>query len=260
VTADTIVDEQFGIGTQGWNRYSYVKNNPIIYKDPTGRRTFTVTRDLDVNTAAPTPGVHSFNVTLSQNPAKEYGKEFSDKFKSIKLEKDAFGYKKGETVFYRIMSGAGGKGDKDPAQEWKLLKTTSNPNADRNAQSTYKADEAAFKEIATGKKSRKTQWDVINPDTGEKSTIDVPLSWNTKSYEMLKGGKRSSELDKDIMRAYDSYDNKANYPNYIFNSGYTCHSLTKTISERGGATNYPKNLDGISPGDNRTIPDKYFTK
>jgi len=34
VTADNIVDGQYD--TQGWNRYSYVKNNPIIYKDPTG--------------------------------------------------------------------------------------------------------------------------------------------------------------------------------------------------------------------------------
>jgi RHS repeat-associated protein len=33
-TADNIVDGQYD--TQGWNRYSYVRNNPVVYKDPTG--------------------------------------------------------------------------------------------------------------------------------------------------------------------------------------------------------------------------------
>jgi RHS repeat-associated protein len=34
VTPDSVIDGENS--TQGWNRYSYVKNNPIIYKDPTG--------------------------------------------------------------------------------------------------------------------------------------------------------------------------------------------------------------------------------
>ena len=34
VTADNVVPDQFS--TQSWNRFSYCRNNPIIYKDPTG--------------------------------------------------------------------------------------------------------------------------------------------------------------------------------------------------------------------------------
>jgi len=34
VSADTVIDGEFD--SQGWNRFSYVHNNPVVYKDPTG--------------------------------------------------------------------------------------------------------------------------------------------------------------------------------------------------------------------------------
>jgi hypothetical protein len=34
VTADSVVDGEYS--TQGWNRYAYCHNNPVMYRDPTG--------------------------------------------------------------------------------------------------------------------------------------------------------------------------------------------------------------------------------
>ena len=36
ITADNVIDGEYI--TQGWNRFSYVKNNPVRYKDPSGNK------------------------------------------------------------------------------------------------------------------------------------------------------------------------------------------------------------------------------
>jgi len=46
VTADTVVDGEYSVS--GWNRYSYVSNNPVLYKDPTGHYAWSGSTDLDL--------------------------------------------------------------------------------------------------------------------------------------------------------------------------------------------------------------------
>ncbi|KXZ29959.1 hypothetical protein AYB33_02555 [Leptospira santarosai] len=59
-SADTIIDGEFD--TQGWNRFSYVKGNPIGAKDPTGHEIFTVARE--------------YSNTHVSRPAETTGKNF----------------------------------------------------------------------------------------------------------------------------------------------------------------------------------------
>jgi hypothetical protein len=81
--------------------------------------------------------------------------------------------------------------------------------------------------------------------------------WGTKVYVLNKNGKTGGKLDTDIMKAYDSYNEKATYR--VHGQGGdsgNCHTMTNSISTRGGATNY-EDVEGISPG-NKVMPDKFF--
>ncbi len=57
VTADTIIP--YENETQSWNRFSYVRNNPIVYKDPTGHKDRWVAEGSD-------PGLYRNTQTGSQ--------------------------------------------------------------------------------------------------------------------------------------------------------------------------------------------------
>ena len=69
VTADTVIDGE--LSTQGWNRFSYVHNNPIRYKDPTGHfgeDIFTTEYGLDRNRSGQNNNTSNNNQQNSKIP------------------------------------------------------------------------------------------------------------------------------------------------------------------------------------------------
>ena len=100
VTADNLVDNESD--TQGWNRFSYVKGNPVVYKDPTGHESNIVDKLLakvhyhttfDLNEKARYQAISNYNEkeqTTSVNGVKFVFKA-NDKDNSFKHLKNVKG-------------------------------------------------------------------------------------------------------------------------------------------------------------------------
>jgi len=76
VTPDTVIDGEYS--TQGWNRYSYCHNNPIMYRDPTGHGILETAQNIgDKLSSAGNKLADSINKNVF-NPLKEAGNKLSD--------------------------------------------------------------------------------------------------------------------------------------------------------------------------------------
>jgi RHS repeat-associated protein len=106
VTADTVIDGE--LSTQGWNRYSYVHNNPIIYKDPTGHAfqlapVLAFAKGLVERGVASGVGEYAMQVagnTLSYIASDDKNKKVSSIFTDVDKRK----------ILIETASGAAGKG------------------------------------------------------------------------------------------------------------------------------------------------------
>ncbi len=89
VTPDTVIDGE--LSTQGWNRYSYCHNNPIIYRDPTGHGILDSIRSgadsIGSKISSVGEGIKSVGEKVTK-PLSEMGDKFRDSI-SPKVDKVA---------------------------------------------------------------------------------------------------------------------------------------------------------------------------
>jgi RHS repeat-associated protein len=212
--------------------YGYGHQNPLKFTDPDGKEPYQGTRDLAGFTFG--YGVHSFNMVVTDNPAK-YGATHERKFQKFTNTSGNFpGIKKGNTFYAAVLSG-------DKADS-KLVKRLD-----------QEGDRLAIQEI-TGEQA--TPW--------YKSDLDLNL------MRLSPGkGKSDFDLEKGMLDAFDKYNDQSSY-SYVPSltswgkkQTYNSNSFTRTISERGGAQNAPTGFLGQlgrDPGTEKSISSDYFGK
>lgn len=201
------------------------------YKDPTGHETWVMSRDL--NDPKAVVGVHSLVMVTTDDP-KKYGKELAGRFEKISgVSSDYKGKRDANGDVYAIMF-SGTKEDGKP----EMIKATANGMGKK----THEGDIFAMTE--------KTSW--YKPDQDANF-----FKINPKDSKMSE-----IEFDKRVIKVGDSYNESVKYkplPSDGKNEG-NCHSLMKTILEKAGAANTPKDLPGRDPGIGVTLPDTAFGK
>jgi RHS repeat-associated protein len=212
VTPDTVVDGEDS--SQGWNRFAYCKNNPIIYKDPTGHKLYNVvitgdhnnrnyaghnlTLHVDDKTGVETywevTGSDSKNAHVYKLTKDEFLDKYKDRLDTLKNKSD----KELEKAKKNFKTTESDSGFVDEFRSYDVVEA----KEVKNEKNTLKYFENMFNTYGEGKKkwSYKFLFDK-NKDEG----VCTTFSW--KGY--AKGGKEYTN-DTDIGEMPDTSPNDLN--------------------------------------------------